>query len=182
MAFQYAPPDSTPPRLPDRRVIIYGLIAAVNADIEDDQICPICQSALQRPFTESGVFTSPQDQAMKLVACGHVFHDSCLQQWANLKYTCPLCRRPLEVECFACFLVRQHTRRLEQMVMESRLLVQIRRIQVEVLRMQLRIRELELAGGISLVQRQQVEFATRLARIRILRFRIEQQRITNELI
>ena len=27
--------------------------------------------------------------------CGHIFHESCLKNWINLKSDCPSCRRPL---------------------------------------------------------------------------------------
>ena len=40
--------------------------------------CAICQDSIQT--------------ATRLRACGHCFHDTCIQQWLNINTRCPVCR------------------------------------------------------------------------------------------
>merc|ERR1711971_1046739 len=57
--------------------------------------CPICMGVLLEsnaeghPVPSAGLCRAP---------CKHVFHTSCLQEWASRASTCPLCRSDLRGE------------------------------------------------------------------------------------
>lgn len=42
--------------------------------------------------------TSSNSESLSQMPCHHCFHDSCLTQWLNMAYKCPLCRYELETE------------------------------------------------------------------------------------
>jgi len=41
---------------------------------------------------------SPDDDNIRLMPCGHIFHESCIFQWLKDNNTCPVCRYELETE------------------------------------------------------------------------------------
>merc|ERR1712048_1471135 len=52
--------------------------------LQDQPTCSIC---LEDYDAKTG--------ALKIKACGHVFHRQCLQGWLNVNRNCPICRRDL---------------------------------------------------------------------------------------
>jgi hypothetical protein len=52
-----------------------------------DVECVICLECI----TRGGEGTGPQTTAL---ACGHVFHSTCIEQWLASKAECPVCRNP----------------------------------------------------------------------------------------
>lgn len=55
----------------------------------DQSTCPVCLDE----------YATSKD-ALKIKACGHVFHKQCLQGWLNVNRNCPVCRRDL-TDCAA---------------------------------------------------------------------------------
>mmetsp|Transcript_6742 Transcript_6742/g.11705 ORF Transcript_6742/g.11705 Transcript_6742/m.11705 type:complete len:467 (+) Transcript_6742:47-1447(+) len=55
-------------------------------DDDDGDDCPICYQKLN------------EGERVGDLACGHVFHISCLKTWVGNKDECPLCRQPIAIE------------------------------------------------------------------------------------
>lgn len=65
-----------------RRVAV--LASQSDAESGESNDCPICMMPVDT--TERGYLITP---------CDHVFHDTCLQQWMEVKLECPSCRAQL---------------------------------------------------------------------------------------
>lgn len=58
------------------------IIAATERNVSvPDTTCAICQDSV--PF------------ATRIRACGHCFHDTCIQQWFSMSPRCPVCRHDI---------------------------------------------------------------------------------------
>ncbi|KAI3776847.1 hypothetical protein L1987_46637 [Smallanthus sonchifolius] len=56
---------------------------------EDDKSCCVC---LLR-------FTKARDEDTRVLACGHEFHNACVDKWFEFsRKTCPICRFSVEAE------------------------------------------------------------------------------------
>lgn len=52
----------------------------------NDLYCPICYDDMPVISTQSGSI------ALKLPGCGHEMHSECVQEWFEIKSSCPVCR------------------------------------------------------------------------------------------
>jgi|SRR3989344_4043054 len=69
--------DSTLRR--DENIVLdYPLKSAEQKDAETS--CSVCQAEIR------------QGERIPTLICGHIFHDSCLQEWGKHRQTCPVCR------------------------------------------------------------------------------------------
>lgn len=49
----------------------------------------------QSQTRECSICLENDGDAWKVMECGHTFHTSCIEAWADVKSVCPECRRPL---------------------------------------------------------------------------------------
>lgn len=59
-----------------------------------DEMCIICLARLSEPSALKA--TEVQASEMAWIPCGHVLHDTCLQEWCQVSNTCPTCRAAFE--------------------------------------------------------------------------------------
>ena len=67
--------------------------------LDKDSSCPICLSLMyyQNTHQSDGAMMSrdaPSDNEPCATTCDHVMHYKCLQDWLNIKRSCPVCRQP----------------------------------------------------------------------------------------
>lgn len=68
-----------------RESVLHG--ASLSMTRMNDHDCIICQEV----YNEG-------DVAVRIPACGHVFHEACVMMWLRRSNTCPFCRRELPTE------------------------------------------------------------------------------------
>lgn len=61
--------------------------------------CAICWESLER---------DKEDSNLKTLACAHVYHDVCIETWAQVKKTCPVCRTRFGEETVISQQQQQH--------------------------------------------------------------------------
>ena len=64
-----APPEFNPPES--------------NLTVNIDDVCPICLNDLETDICKN--------------TCGHLYHCTCISNWANRSDVCPVCRAPLNL-------------------------------------------------------------------------------------
>jgi hypothetical protein len=77
--------------------IILGSISLNNQQLDAVDVAVISEPHDCKPEDGGcGICISPfGDNAVRLVACGHIFCLDCIGEWATIKNTCPLCRKVL---------------------------------------------------------------------------------------
>jgi hypothetical protein len=56
------------------------------SELEQDNECSICQDKFRI-----------HEKISKLHVCGHMYHYSCVSEWAKYKPYCPLCRKKIPI-------------------------------------------------------------------------------------
>ncbi len=67
-----------------KRNLIKKLTVRIVEKTEKDEVCSICLSSFE------------VGQRVKVLNCGHDFHDSCIDGWFAIQFVCPLCRKRFE--------------------------------------------------------------------------------------
>jgi len=72
-----------------------------NARIKNDKGEDVCMlhynNARQRSECAICMEQMTPNSSMKL-ACGHFFHKHCLERWADINESCPMCRTPIGIK------------------------------------------------------------------------------------
>lgn len=54
--------------------------------------CPICQASITSNESEDG--TQKKEEVMvRMLSCGHIFHDECISLWLTQRAVCPMCNK-----------------------------------------------------------------------------------------
>ncbi|KAJ4358271.1 uncharacterized protein N0V89_002851 [Didymosphaeria variabile] len=86
---------TSPPTKPTSLELLEAASTYLTSAPEDNE-CAICVTELVIATTKPKANTEnvyQTDTAIKLNACGHLFHGGCLLQWLKRANTCPYCRR-----------------------------------------------------------------------------------------
>ncbi|KAL5225104.1 hypothetical protein ABZP36_011743 [Zizania latifolia] len=81
----------------------------------DGSDCPICLnggSGEALASSSAAAAATAATDVWKETACGHRFHAGCVEWWARVKRSCPICRRAIDVTAAAADLLERDTRAL----------------------------------------------------------------------
>jgi len=71
---------------PTAQAIAAGTEPVLGSSLAENTGCAICQDTI-----------IPTDPARRLVACGHVYHRGCIDEWFRRSVYCPSCRHDIRL-------------------------------------------------------------------------------------
>lgn len=71
---------------------VHGGVSETNTDLDSTDLCAICLDKLPDPGQKIVRETRTTQYLARIKPCAHLYHDFCIQAWAEKANTCPKCR------------------------------------------------------------------------------------------